>query len=125
VTFLGSTYSLSVLERPRLNAPFFKVGILPSDYDFLRFQRTVRIVATISTYGADRNVPVLYVLVKLRFQCTAQIVTDRNLEIFNGSDVLEFYKFRKALTCLKSHDVFLLDARKKNKLKRSKVTRPN
>jgi hypothetical protein len=53
----------------------------------------MRIVATISTYGADRNVPFLYVLVELRFQSTAQIVADRNLEIFNGSDVLEFYKF--------------------------------
>ena len=44
----------------------------------------MRIVATISTYGADRNVPFLYVLVELRFQSTAQIVADINLEIFNG-----------------------------------------
>ena len=67
---------------------------------------------TISMYGADRNVPFLYVLVELRFQSTAQIVADRNLEIYNGSDVLEFYKFRNALTCLKSHDVFLCGTQK-------------
>jgi hypothetical protein len=53
---------------------------------------------TISMYGADRNVPFLYVLVELRFQSTAQSVADRNLEILNGSDVLEFYKFGVALS---------------------------
>ena len=61
---------------------------------FLDLPRTISAYdATISAYGADRNEPFLYVLVELRFQSTAQIVVDRNLEIFNGSDVLEFYKF--------------------------------
>jgi hypothetical protein len=49
----------------------------------------MQIVLILSANGADRNVPFLYVLVELRFQSTAQIVADRNMEIFNGSDVLE------------------------------------
>ena len=61
----------------------------------------VRIVVTISTY-----VQFLYVLVELRFQATAQIVADRNLEILNGSDVLWILQISERF------DVFCFDARK-------------
>ena len=86
----GNVSRLYVLVERTRTATIFKVGILPSDEDFSEsFQRTVQIVLILSANGADRNVPFLYVLVELRFQSTAQIVADRNMEIFNGSDVLE------------------------------------
>jgi alkyl hydroperoxide reductase subunit AhpC len=102
-----------------LNAPFFKVGILPLDQDFsARFQRTAQIVVTISTNSVDRNISLLTRTRSQRFQSSVQIVADRNLEILNGLDVLEFLngsQARHALTKLTSQRMtcFMFDASKK------------
>jgi hypothetical protein len=61
----------------------------------------------------------------LRFQSTAQIVADRNMEIFNGSDVLEILQVWRVWNRMFQFDVFQFDARKKTLKKRSRVTRPN
>jgi hypothetical protein len=71
----------ATIERTVFQSWNLAVGFRFSARFLKSFQRTVRIVLILSAYGADRNVPLLYVLVELRFHSTAQIVADRNLEI--------------------------------------------